>query len=1122
MSETAGEGSRKAVSDDDSQAVDGGEVTGFLGPTYLDETMEGRLYPVPRVRKALSMPPCVVPRFSEVGSYWVPQGWLHDHSQHEAALRCPVRGPILRTEPPIDFEALVELGVLELYDSTNTEVHLIHFEARGLGYRPEVAAARRPDGGAVIVFAAPLAVLLVPRRRPKQMGSLPDPRDVVEVVCITGEGGCLVARPLAACWRFALAWGPSPPGPEDLLRAIRARDVSFLSPPTFHAAPNGTLQPGRLAHDLAAPLDAEGAELFLESLYAQQTRGLAWVYQPTPIGEHAPAVILQVLPAARGPWRVKLAFDYGGFEVGLWVSSDPEVKVEKERFIVRNLDIEFDAATQMSRCLGAADDAGCWPLPASRGEKFQAFARHKREHEGWRIEIVEKKLPGPKPKRRPHGLGSERIFRHIEALVMDAAGELHYQEYADQMRAVETSEAEALAAELMESDSVGPSEARRPPTPEEQAEFDQAVRKIWAQFARNAALHLADDHFESIRRLEIKRQEIARLSRIARQSVAAVDECLAVAENLVALRAYRLLAHQRDALRELLRRLHLGTGAILALPVGYGKTLVALLVGAALKHLGVVREPILWIGTKSTLISLRGDIQKFVPDLRVNDFTGPDREAAFKEVDLVMTTYDIVRRDTQIDDETGAFVGPLVDSAWGLLVVDEVSVVVNPRTRGFETVAALRSRARRVLLLNATLIENTTMDLWAHLEFVAPRSYGTGARFVALDGVLLGSGPEFEQAQAMIRRDVFAYTVDEKCCSDLDVRLPPKTWQPLLTVPLTPEHSKVMMDHHIAVKRWAKRHKSARRVMGDVLKLRRACHGLRFLRQELAADSGTPRADVVADYVAREAAAGHHCLVFTSWTDSLNLIVAALEARELQCDVLVGETTVDDRTRIVAKWSDSKNPPRDSVALVMQAGVGGRGLNLVGADRVVFAEPFWNPGAVHQCVGRAHRQGQRRPVEAVMVSSDALIESVVLRRAETKQRLFEAVFGGERQRSVDTLADWVEQHQVLATEEGLALPPEERAARIEFVGRQLTELERVMALRRAEANLDAMTRQQRQTWFEDRRIEFLSGMNPLFAEIGALGNRTPVTPDDIAWLWQIASSLWRAMGGPEGCSSTSR
>ena len=157
-----------------------------------------------------------------------------------------------------------------------------------------------------------------------------------------------------------------------------------------------------------------------------------------------------------------------------------------------------------------------------------------------------------------------------------------------------------------------------------------------------------------------------------------------------------------------------------------------------------------------------------------------------------------------------------------------------------------------------------------------------------------------------------------------------------------------------------------------------------------------------------------------------------------------------------------------------------------------------------------------------MVSSDALIESVVLRRAETKQRLFEAVFGGERQRSVDTLADWVEQHQVLATEEGLALPPEERAARIEFVGRQLTELERVMALRRAEANLDAMTRQQRQTWFEDRRIEFLSGMNPLFAEIGALGNRTPVTPDDIAWLWQIASSLWRAMGGPEGCSSTSR
>jgi hypothetical protein len=44
------------------------------------------------------------------------------------------------------------------------------------------------------------------------------------------------------------------------------------------------------------------------------------------------------------------------------------------------------------------------------------------------------------------------------------------------------------------------------------------------------------------------------------------------------------------------------------------------------------------------------------------------------------------------------------------------------------------------------------------------------------------------------------------------------------------------------------------------------------------------------------------------------------------------------------------------------AGVGGVGITLTGADRVVIYDPSWNPSSDAQAVDRAYRVGQNRDV----------------------------------------------------------------------------------------------------------------------------------------------------------------
>lgn len=78
--------------------------------------------------------------------------------------------------------------------------------------------------------------------------------------------------------------------------------------------------------------------------------------------------------------------------------------------------------------------------------------------------------------------------------------------------------------------------------------------------------------------------------------------------------------------------------------------------------------------------------------------------------------------------------------------------------------------------------------------------------------------------------------------------------------------------------------------------------------------------------------------------------------------------------------------------LVATLKTGSVGLNLQSASRVFFMDPWWNPAIEDQAIGRVHRIGQRREVEAVKFITVDSVEARIIKLAVHKKRVSDSIF----------------------------------------------------------------------------------------------------------------------------------
>lgn len=134
-------------------------------------------------------------------------------------------------------------------------------------------------------------------------------------------------------------------------------------------------------------------------------------------------------------------------------------------------------------------------------------------------------------------------------------------------------------------------------------------------------------------------------------------------------------------------------------------------------------------------------------------------------------------------------------------------------------------------------------------------------------------------------------------------------------------------------------------------------------------------------------AGGHRALIFTQMTRVLDILEQFLNIHGHRYLRLDGATKIEQRQVMTERFNNDNR----ILAFILSSRSGGIGINLTGADTVIFYDLDWNPAMDKQCQDRCHRIGQTRDVHIYRLVSEYTIEANILRKANQKRMLDDVV-----------------------------------------------------------------------------------------------------------------------------------
>lgn len=129
------------------------------------------------------------------------------------------------------------------------------------------------------------------------------------------------------------------------------------------------------------------------------------------------------------------------------------------------------------------------------------------------------------------------------------------------------------------------------------------------------------------------------------------------------------------------------------------------------------------------------------------------------------------------------------------------------------------------------------------------------------------------------------------------------------------------------------------------------------------------------------AAGGHRALIFTQMTRVLDVLETFLNMHGYRYLRLDGATKVEQRQIMTEHFNNDKR----IMCFILSTRSGGLGINLTGADTVIFYDSDWNPSMDKQCQDRAHRIGQTRDVHIYRFVTEFTIEENIFKKANQKR-----------------------------------------------------------------------------------------------------------------------------------------
>ncbi|XP_026672376.1 SWI/SNF-related matrix-associated actin-dependent regulator of chromatin subfamily A-like protein 1 isoform X2 [Ceratina calcarata] len=384
-----------------------------------------------------------------------------------------------------------------------------------------------------------------------------------------------------------------------------------------------------------------------------------------------------------------------------------------------------------------------------------------------------------------------------------------------------------------------------------------------------------------------------------------------------------------------------GGRCMIADDMGLGKTIQAL----GIAHYFRKNWPLLIVIPASVRYQWSDTIYKFLPSvpaqsvshfLNTNDY--------IDDSDIVITTYDLFIRAADTFKR----------KAFGFVILDEAHVLKNVKTERYKVALRVASKACHVVLLSGTPALSRPIELYSQINLIIPKFLGYqeyGIRYCA--GVQGKYGWDFSGSSNMQELHLLLKRtcVIRRLKSEVLYQLPKK------------KREVIILDSALVSASTKEMQEMSKKMENTTLKgVARHSTLVQYYNE-----TSTAKLKAVCEHISKLFTKKQKCIIFAHHRHVLDAICDLAESMNTKYIRIDGRTNPEGRKHQVDKFQVNES----CIAAVLSITAANTGITLTAAQLVVFAELYWNPGALCQAEDRAYRIGQ---------SDDVVIQYLIAHR----------------------------------------------------------------------------------------------------------------------------------------------
>lgn len=341
---------------------------------------------------------------------------------------------------------------------------------------------------------------------------------------------------------------------------------------------------------------------------------------------------------------------------------------------------------------------------------------------------------------------------------------------------------------------------------------------------------------------------------------------------------------------------------------------------------------------------------------------------------------------------------------WGIIICDEGHKIRNHESNITKLVKSIKAGFH--LVLSGSPIQNSLVEFWSLFDFAVPGLLGTLSVFQKefAEPIQTGGYSNANPFQvlrayllAVALRDLIKPYLLRRLKKDVNANLPCKSEQ-IFFINLTPQQIEAYLDF-TSSSFCTKVETGKVDLFVGIDYLRKICnHPSMAAPDKYLEDlSYSAKLNLLRKILPHWNRNKHRVLLFSQYLKMLDFLCMLCDELELSYFRFDGETPHQKRIQIMDRFNAGEN-----FACIASTKVGGIGVNLTGADRVIIVDPDWNPSTDNQALERAWRIGQKRDVSVYRLITVGTIEEKIYKKQIFKQFLSEKILSDPNQKRMFT------------------------------------------------------------------------------------------------------------------------